>query len=434
MNKRTARRAALDILARVEKGAYSSLTIGAELQNDGFSAEDRAFATALVYSVLEHSPAADYAVSLCASRKPEAIEPSLLRLLRLGVCQILFFGGVDDYAAVNETVELAGGRGRRSFANAVLRAVCREKQNGNPFCPPSSAGDAYLEVKYSCPRSLVAKWRAEYGEDAAVSIFVSLSRRAPHAARVNTLKTTRPALLERLGGAASPVPGLDCAVAFEKLPGLTESDEWKRGLFHLQGISSQLCCEAVEAAPGQSLLDLCAAPGGKSFTLAEIMAGRGRVLACELHKSRLSLIAAGAQRLGLTNVETLQNDAAKENTALGLFDRVLCDVPCSGLGVLREKPEIRYRPLDAYARLPQVQLAILREGARRVAPGGLLVYSTCTLSRAENDGVAARFLEDNGDFGPAPLPPRFETAGHTVTIFPKEDGTDGFYIARFRKR
>lgn len=428
------RRTALEILSRIERdGAFSNLALSAALDGAGLPSQARALTTALVYGVTENRYAIDYYLGRFIKTGVSKIKPRVRNILRLGAQQLLYMDRIPPSAAVNESVKLAVAVGdgyARGFVNAVLRRLASQKDT---LPLPDRAADPvlYLAVRYSCPVPLVQKWLREY-PDKAEGILQSLRTRLPAAAKVNTLRTTAPLLRERLvqeGVEARLSQRFDDALELPSLPDIRRLSTFCDGLFHLQGYASQTACRALGAQPGETVLDLCAAPGGKSFTIAERMNNRGRVLACELHEARVGLIAEGANRLGLTCVEPMQNDAAQPNPSLGAVDRVLCDVPCSGLGVIGRKPEIRYRSLADYDALPDLQFRILQEGASHVAPGGTLVYSTCTLSRAENDEVADRFLDEHPEFAPRALP--FREAGPCrMTLFP-QDGTDGFFIASF---
>ena len=216
-------------------------------------------------------------------------------------------------------------------------------------------------------------------------------------------------------------------------------EEFQEGLFHVQDLSAQLACSLLEARPGQAVCDCCAAPGGKSFTLAEDMENTGSLHAFDLYKGRVGLIQQGAERLRLSCIQAGRKDASKPYEGLEPMDRVLCDVPCSGYGVIRRKPEIRYKPLATVRELPRLQYAILENGAALVKPGGLLLYATCTLNPAENGAVASRFLQEHPEFEPAPfrLPGvtrLVEELPHTITLLPVNGGSDGFYAARFRRK
>lgn len=433
--KMTPRRAALEVLMRVEAdGSYMNLALAAALQKGGFEEEQRAFVSALVRGVLENRLAIDYALGTFSRTPLKKMDPDVRNILRLGVCQLGFLDGVSNYAAVNESVTLAKSPHTRGFVNGVLRAVGRTLEKGSlPLPEEEKDRDAYLEITYSCPKWIIMKWRRDYGEEKTMQILASLKERPRRFARVNTLKTTAQELLNHFGGTAAAEELSENCLRFESLPRLETDEAFRQGFYHMQGLGSQLCCEAVAAQPSDTVLDLCAAPGGKSFTMAEQMQNHGRVLACELHENRLSLIAQGARRLGISIIETKQNDASRPNPSLGEFDRVLCDVPCSGLGVLHAKPEIRFRPQEALEPLPRLQYQILCEGAAHVRHGGTLVYSTCTLSFDENEAVAGRFLAEHSEYEPLDLPKAFHAQGHCLTLFPGEAGAEGFFIARFRR-
>lgn len=253
--------------------------------------------------------------------------------------------------------------------------------------------------------------------------------RPPLYIRVNTLRVSREAVivsLERDGIAARESALLPDCAELEHVGGIRieKTAAYRDGLFHVQDISSQLCCALIDPRPGETVLDLCAAPGGKSFTMAEKMENKGKLLSFDLHKGKLPLITEGAERLGISILSAAQNDAAVYNGAIPSADRVLCDTVCSGLGVIRRKPEIKYKPKSALEAFPPIQREILGTAKRYVRPGGVLVYSTCTLNVAENEGVAEEFLCENKDF----------TLTEMKNFFPFETGGDGFFAAVLRKR
>ena len=434
MVQQSPRAAALRVLRRVEQeAAYSNLALAGELSRGGLDAQGRAFASALLRVTLERVVSIDWLLARFCKTPLPRLEPEVRAALRLGAAQLLYMNGVTPYAAVNETVALLKNRGTRGLVNGTLRSIERAKDS-LPRPDAQKEPDLYLSVTYSCPLWLVRKWRAEYGQEALVSLLEAINAETGYTLRANTLKTSPAALCALLGGGAQPLDSVPGAVKYASLPPLEGFAPFEEGLFHVQGAASQLCCLAVGARPGETVLDLCAAPGGKSFTITQQMGDSGRLLACELHEKRIDLIRRGAKRLGITCIECRRNDACAQNDARGLFDRVLCDVPCSGLGVLRRKPELRLRSPDDFASLPALQYTILQEGAHHVRPGGVLVYSTCTLSRAENDDMAARFLAEHPDFSPGPLPPALRAEGHSVTLLPSTHGTDGFFLARFQRK
>lgn len=444
------RKIALDILMHIDRDqGYSNIALDAAFEKLTLDGRDTAFVTSLVYGVLEQMICLDYMISHFARRDAAKMQPKVRSILRLGAYQLMFMDKIPARSAVDESVKLAKSAGcayASGFVNAVMRAVSANL-GALPYPDQGSDPIGYLTVRYACPRWLVEKWLSAYGKEKTLGLLQSLSGKPPAAARVNTLKISTQALIGRLAAsgitaAASPIA--PDAILFDRLPDLRRLPEFQEGLFIIQDYASQLCCRAVGAQPGETVLDLCAAPGGKSFTMGFMMQGRGKITACELYESRLSLIREGARRLGLDQLITpVQNDASRHNEALGYADRVLCDVPCSGLGAIRRKPEIRYKNPETFDLLPDLQYIILCEGSAHVAPGGRLVYSTCTLNPDENERVVERFLHENPSFTAEPLEPAFFTDSADaqdsarpfyVTLFPQCSGTDGFFIATLRKK
>lgn len=421
-----ARKTALALLSRVERGgAYSNLALDRAFSEEALSAREKAFAAALFYGVLERKMTLDYLIRAYSRVEFDKLDPSAVLLLRMGLYQLLYMEGVPDRAAVNETVALSEPR-QKGFVNAVLRAFLRD---GGVLRLDSLAGEARLSVEYSCPKWLVKMWTRRFGEERTLSLLKASLGRPPLFIKVNTLRASRGevlAALERDGIGAREVELLsDCAeVGHVSGTRIEQCSAYRNGLFHVQDISSQLCCALVDPKPGETVLDLCAAPGGKSFTLAEKMENRGWLLSFDLHAGKLPLITEGAERLGLSIVSAAENDASVYNEKIPAADRVLCDAVCSGLGVIRRKPEIKYKPKAVLENFPPLQRAILETAKRYVKPGGTLVYSTCTLNEAENEGVAEGFLRENGDF----------TLAEEKNFFPTQTGGDGFFAAVFRRR
>jgi len=428
MNARqTAAAALLDV---ERKGSYSNLTLEPRLREEGLSPRDRAFCAALFYGVLEKKLTLDWLIAHYSRTPPAKLEPEVLAALRLGALQLVDFPSVPPSAAVSESVEVARALGKGKAAglvNGVLRAMAR----GGCTAPPPKDKLTALSVEYSVPAPLIQMWRKAYGHDTALEILRGSRGPAPVFLRVNTVKTNSAALTERLradGFEAREVPGVENALELLTPAAIGEMAAFREGLFHVQDISSQLCAAALAPRPGMAVLDLCAAPGGKSFTLAELMGDRGRVVARDLYPQRVKLVEDGAARLGLGSVAAEVWDALTPDPASeGKFDRVLCDVVCSGFGTLRRKPEIRYKPLDSLDGLPEVQYNILENASHYLKQGGRLVYSTCTLSPAENDRVAERFLGEHPEFT-APCPAKTYIRGR--------DGLDcdGFFVAVFERK
>lgn len=433
-----ARTAALHALLQVDENeGYSNLVLDKTIGKFSLSPRDAAFSSALFYGVLERRLTLDYALGCFSNTPVERLSPQVREILRLGAYQLLFLDRVPDSAAVNESVELAKENRQKKaagFVNGVLRALLRGRENLS--WPDDS-------IRYSCPAWLMELWRDSYGAPAAEGLVRCLSETPPVCVRVNTVKTTAEELqarLEQEGVQARPAPGLPSALLLEKPGAVAALPSFQEGLFHVQDLSSQLAAAVLEAQPGQRVIDVCAAPGGKSFTLAEEMKNQGRLLAFDKYRGKVRLIAQGAARLGLSIVEAAVRDAAAPPQALEPADRVLCDAPCSGLGIVRRKPEIRYKQKSTLDSLPDLQYRILCESARLVKPGGRLLYSTCTLNPAENGEVAARFQGEHPEFSPAPLPlpEGFASAvgepAHEITLFPSVHGTDGFFLAMFQKK
>lgn len=443
--KASPRKAALDILQRVEKDkGFSNLLIDSQLETGGIKGRDAAFLTTLVYGVLENMICLDFFISHYAKRGAKNIEPAVLNILRLGAYQLIFLDRVPASAAVGEAVELAKDKAAYAagFVNAVLRQIARNL-DALPYPDREHDLKRYLHVRYSCPQWLLSKWISEYGEQSTLGILSGLKARSGAVLRVNTLKTTAQELTLRLAQEGIKATATDFspdALEADRLPDLRHSAAFCEGLFTVQNTASQICCAAAGAMPGDTVIDMCAAPGGKSFTLAFNMQNKGSITALELYENRLRLIDEGARRLSIDIIKTKRNDASIHSDELGEADVVLCDVPCSGLGVIGRKPEIRYKDPSTFDGLPDLQYAILCEGAAHVKTGGTLIYSTCTLSRAENDKVVSRFLCSHNQFLPA-LPENLRCLagnitddGAGATLFPHVTRSDGFFIAKLKKQ
>ena len=317
------------------------------------------------------------------------------------------------------------------FVNAVLRGFVRDgKQIPVPKDPALRR-----QVQYCAPDWLIKQLSSEYGESVMDALLTDALGRPPVILRRNPLAGDASAFLRAMG--EIPVEKHSLLPDCYRVQGgdVTRTDAFVQGMFHVQDLASQLCCLALDPQPGDTVLDLCAAPGGKSFTLAELMEDRGQLYAFDLHTNRVKLIAQGAQRLHLQCVHAQTGDASIHNPELPQADRVLCDVPCSGLGVIRRKPEIKYKDPAAFTGLPPVQAKILENAAHYVKPGGYLVYSTCTLSRAENDGVVDGFLQQHPEFeGVSFLETLGEPFGNwKVTLHPGCFGSDGFFMAKLKR-
>ena len=416
---------ALKVLNRcVSAEQYSNLALDAVLRREALSAADRGLLTALVYGTIERQITLDYQIDALAARGTGKLDLETRNLLRLGLYQLAYLDRVPDHAAVHETVELAPRR-TKGFVNAILRAFLRaEKRIALPDAEREPI--AYLSVRYSFLPALCEIFAERFGMERTESLLAAFNRQPPLTLRVNTLKCTREQLLEKLlaaGLRAEPTAESQTGIRVSgapvsELPGFTE------GLFFVQDEASQLCVEALDARAGMTVLDACACPGSKSFGAAADMQNKGRVVSCDLHQNKLSLVKGGAERLGISIIETQARDAREPNAAWsGAFDRVLCDVPCSGFGVFAKKPELRYKDPQKSAALPEIQRAILENASTYVKTGGSLVYSTCTVLPEENGENVVRFLASHPEF----------TLMRDRTLYPDVDDTDGFYFAVMRR-
>ncbi len=426
----------LRLLVSTERGQeYSNIALDAALKasKDDLKPIDRRFAAALYYGVLERKLTLDEIIRSRLSRPSDKLGAELRQILRMGLYQLLYMDSVPESAAVNESVKLARtlkNPAAPGFVNALLRGFIRSGKK----LPLTGVKLKDLSITYSCPEWIIDMWINDYGEQTAVKVLEASLKRAPVTAQLNTCRFKLEDIISELEAGGIDVKLSDFTDSCAELSdcgSVEELSAYKKGMLHIQDLSCQLCCREVGAKPGETVLDLCSAPGGKAFTVAEMMGGRGRLIACDLHKNRVRLIESGAKRLGLGCIEAFENDAKAFNPEIPPADRILCDVPCSGLGVIRRKPEIKYRAEEAPAALIKTQYEILDISSRYLKPGGTLVYSTCTLRRAENDGVAERFLCEHTDFEPVKLD---NFTDWKTTITPDIFNSDGFFIAKFRRK
>ncbi|MBQ8432993.1 MAG: 16S rRNA (cytosine(967)-C(5))-methyltransferase RsmB [Clostridia bacterium] len=419
------RAVALSVLNKcIHADGYSNIALDTAIKRGGFSDADRGLLTVLVYGTIEKQLTLDHWISHLSSRPLTEIDGDTLLLLRMGLYQLAYLDKVPDHAAVNETVALCPRR-TRGFVNALLRAFLRQ---GKRVPAPDPVADpvGYLSVTYSFGRPLCQRFLEVFGMERTRSMLAAFCRPVPVTLRVNTLKTSRERLLEALraaGAVAEPTPESPWGIFVKGLP-VTALPGFDEGEFFVQDEASQLAVSALDAHPGMRVLDCCACPGSKSFGIAMEMEGKGSLLSCDLHANKLSLVRTGAERLGIGILDTLERDARAPSPAWeASFDRVLCDVPCSGFGVFAKKPEIKYKDPAMSAGLPAIQAAILKNACRFVKAGGKLVYSTCTLLPEENEGNVEAFLREHGEFSLLQM----------RTLYPDTDGTDGFFFAVLQK-
>lgn len=438
---KSARQVAFEVLLKVERdGAYSNLAVAEALkENPQLDERDGAFVRNLVYGALERLILIDYNLGLYLNRPSRKPRAPLRTVLRMGAYQLLFMDRVPARAAINESVELAKVN-KSAFAASLVNAVLRRVAENGLRLPEAAEDDPnYLAIKYSCPEWIISLWRDAYGLDAAVSLARAALEKPPTVVRANTTRISADELIWRFAeeGVVSYKTDMEPdALIIEGTAALEELLSYKEGLFHVQDLASQLCCRALDPREGETVFDLCSAPGGKAFSAAELMNDAGTVRAFDIYQSRTDLIRSGAARLGLKSVFTYLSDSRIFNENYGSADKVLCDVPCSGLGVIRRKPEIRFKSAADIDNLPKLQYLILCNGAKYLKPGGRLVYSTCALNPRENSEVCDGFLLERPDFEAVEIFPELPRLGGEkkyLTLFPHVHSTDGFFIAAFVK-
>ena len=431
------REIALKLLIEYEEcGKYVNLSLSSHIA-DSLSGEDRARLTALLYTTVEHKLTYDYYIAALTGRSLDKISTHTKCILRLGICQIVDMDNIPDFAAVNETVKLAKNPGERSLVNGVLRRAAREKDS-LPLPKKEKNAARYYSVFYSLPLPTVKHFIAELGEDEAVKLFEAFNQNPPISLTVNTLKISVDDFVSELqnqGDSATRVAFSPTTVRLSEPVNPKKIKGFDDGWFYVQDEASALAAQVLSPAPGDVVVDTCSAPGGKSFAMAILSSDEAEIHSYDLHESKLSLITDTAARLGLKSVCATARDALMpDESLLGRVDKLLCDVPCSGLGVIAKKPDLRYKDISATVDLPPLQLDILTASARYLKPGGELVYSTCTLNKRENSDVVLKFLEQNPDFTTVDFAiGSLKSDNGMLTLWPHIHNTDGFFISKLRK-
>lgn len=435
-----ARALAFKILKDAGKNAtYSNIAIDRALTQSELCDVDKGLVTAIVMGVTERQLTLDHIIDKLAADS-QKIDADTRVLLRMGIYQLFCLDKIPDYAAVNETVNMAPRRSR-GFVNAIMRSFLRrcDGEGVESFFPDEKSNPiACLSLRYSFPEDVCRRFLEIYGYDRAKEIFEIFNRPPKLTLRINTLKISREkyalmldereikyTLSDRLENAIL----LD-NVSFAALPGFDE------GLFFVQDEASQICVEALDAQKNMLMIDSCSCPGSKSFGSAIKMENTGKILSFDLHESKLKLIDKSAERLGIDVITASVRDGRSFDEKLeGQADRVLCDVPCSGLGVIAKKPEIRYKNISDFERLPEIQLAILENCSRYVKKGGVLVYSTCTVLPEENEENVAKFLASHPEFAPCDFEVgNVKSERGMLSLSPDKDGTDGFFVSKFKRK
>ncbi|GGG82686.1 16S rRNA (cytosine(967)-C(5))-methyltransferase RsmB [Paenibacillus radicis (ex Gao et al. 2016)] len=453
---RTPRELALDTLVKVaETGAYSNLQLNRALQDAQLQRADAALATELVYGTIQRQLTLDHWLSKFAAKGLHKLEPWVHQLLRMSAYQLLYLDRIPAHAAVNEAVTIAKRRGHQGISgmvNGILRSIDRNRAELTVSAINDKDPVARIALRHSYPEWLVQRWIEAYGEEAAEAICAA-GNEPPHASlRINPLRGAREEALRQLteqGFDASASVIAPAGIAVRRGGNLADTEGFRQGKWTVQDESSMLVAEVAAPQPGMQVLDCCAAPGGKSTHLAELMEGKGKVWANDLHPHKRPLIEAQAERLGLNNIEVITGDAGAldERFPESSMEVVLLDAPCSGFGVIRRKPEIKWtKTAGDVAEIAAIQRRLLRAAANLVKPGGTLVYSTCTIEKAENEQQVAAFLSEHSEFEldaewpEAVLRPLRqagaidESFAGQAQLLPQHFDSDGFFIARMRKR
>ena len=436
-----ARETALNVLIACRKEtAWSNGALKEYVQRDRLDSREAALAARLCYGVLQNRMKLDFYLGQLLSGKIKDLHPALQDILRLGLYQIFEMDKIPQSAAVNESVGLAKKYcPRQRFAPGLVNAVLRKAAQGKELLKqPASWVD-----KYSHPQKLIDLLDPYVGHKAMEPMLIANNSAPDTVAQVNTLRINADQLAEMLTQAGVMVrrhPWMADCLILSHTGNLEQLKAFRDGLFYIQDAAAKLSVLCAQLPQGEQtqVLDCCSAPGGKSFAASIAMAGKGKVFSCDIHAHKVALIRGGAQRLGLENITAVLQDASEFVPQWqDAMDVVIADVPCSGYGIIRKKPDIRYKDPDTMKLLPKLQLNILRNQARYVKPGGVLLYSTCTLVCRENEGVVEAFLGERSDFAvePLPLPDVFpENTTGMLPLVPGQYETDGFFICRMRRK
>lgn len=439
--RKTARDTALEVLLSVSAAnAWSDGSLKRTIAKNGLDSRDAALCSRIAYGVIQNRAYLDYYIDLWCAQPARKLEPLILNILRIGAYQILFMDKVPHRAAVNEAVEMTKRHGRPK-ASGMVNAVLRKFVTNWLDLPPLPSGSVAetLSVRYSHPLWLVKRLVAILGEEETEQYLASNNAIVPTTVQTNTMRTEPKKLenaLQAVGAEVVPHPWLEGCFEVSGTGDLERMELFRDGMFTVQDAAARLVSTVAQCGEEDNVLDVCSAPGGKSFAIAIDRKDHGKIISCDIHPHKLKLIEKGAERLGLTSITTALADGREEHTAwLGSADVVVADVPCSGLGIIRKKPDIRYKKAEELSNLPAIQRDILNNASRYVRDGGTLVYSTCTVLPEENENVVAWFLENHPEFtlSPFELPHPLGKCDGMLTLWPHRHGTDGFFICRMVK-
>ena len=421
----SARKVAVKVLLEVEReGSFSNIAADVAIKEAGLNFNDSKLASMLIYGVLQRKITLDKILKDMAGSGFSKTHPFILSVLRVGAYQLLFMDKIPESAAVNESVKIVKSSKQKfavGFTNALLRKIAKSRNEILKLIEDSDD----LSFKYSSSNELAESLIKDYGKELAEG-YLKSSLESPKLYCRKNYFVDNDGLFDTLTekGITCENASLDGAFTLKGAGSVERLPEFKKGEFFVQDLASQIAISNFEIKEGMSVLDVCAAPGGKSFTAAQYAGKSGKIVSCDLYEKRAGLIENGAKRLNIGNLIAFQNDATVYNENLGQFDRVLCDVPCSGFGVIRRKPEIKYKSFDEFSELPNIQLEILKTSVKYLKSDGLIMYSTCTLRQVENRCVVDRFLSENKDF---------EIVSEK-TLFPQINDSDGFYFCILKRK
>lgn len=443
----SAREVSLNILYDILiNEAFSNISIKKYLDEENLIHMEENLVREIVYGVLENDIYIEYIISKASKIKLKKIHPKILIILKMGIYQLIFMDRIPESAAVNESVNLAkkhGHKGTISFVNGILRNIIRNKEEFIKIEKKNKAD--YISIKYSHPKWMVERWMKEFGEDFTEDLCKKNNESPELNIRVNTLKTNKEKLKNSLNNYGFKVR--DSIYAFDSLivenpTKITEVLEFKQGHFFIQDESSTLVGQIMNPNQGSTIIDICSAPGGKSTHLGQIMNNKGKILSMDIYQHKLRLVEENAERLGINIIQTAISDGTKmEESLINVGDYVLVDAPCSGLGLIRRKPEIkRNRKEEDIKELVNIQYKILSNAKEYLKVGGILIYSTCTIEKDENSNIINRFLEENKNFRLVSIENRLHNKENIETLkdgyiqlFSHIHNTDGFYIAKLTK-
>ena len=420
---------------------YSNISINKNFKNVNISDQEKGLATELIYGIIENKYYLNYIIDKLSKIKSKKMSTYVKISLWLGIYQILFLDSIKDHAAVNESVNLIKKYDKKSsgFVNAILRNVLRQKDSIMEIKDKEIKDE--LSIKYSYNPWIVEKWIKDFGQEFTEDLLDANAEKPNLYIRTNTLKISRDELIGKLakeGIKCTKVNGIDEAIMVQNLKNIEGNELFKLGYFTIQDISSMLVGKIANPEKGSKVLDICSAPGGKTTHVATIMENTGQVIARDVFDHKLKLIKSTVNRLGLTNVSIENRDALKlDDNSIDKFDYVLADVPCSGLGIIKRKPEIKFKEKSELSGLPDIQSKILNNASKYVKENGTLIYSTCTIHDEENIDVVEQFLKENKNFELVPIENinidlDNQEKGY-IKIYPNIHGMDGFFIAKLKR-